>query len=255
MKRRWVALAAGVVLSAMLSGCMEKQGDLGNRNIRPNAVRRDANGNLIMNKRFADDQLNEMNRQYGRRLNSNNIVGQHRNYRLEMDRGLAERINRIQGIDTSYVMLTDRNAYVAVTLENGAAAQSQNQGASGNRIKSGLDMRIGNRLNFGAGYGADNRTGYMGGATKEAAQDAGLTAELKRKIAREIRRTAPHIQTAYISSNPEFVRRMKQFMEDINAGRPIQGRLPQFNAMVERLFPANTGIAVNPKAGSKPVFQ
>ena len=114
----------------MLTGCMEKQGELGNRNIRKQSVRYDGNGNAIVNKRFANDQMNEMNRMNGVRLNSNNIVGLHKNYRLEMSKDIADHLASMKEINKAYVMLTDNNAYVAVslasaTLHNGTASTTR----------------------------------------------------------------------------------------------------------------------------------
>ena len=130
MQRKWIVLAAGALIGTMLTGCMEKQGELGNRNIRKQSVRYDGNGNAIVNKRFANDQMNEMNRMNGVRLNSNNIVGLHKNYRLEMSKDIADHLASMKEINKAYVMLTDNNAYVAVslasaTLHNGTASTTR----------------------------------------------------------------------------------------------------------------------------------
>ncbi len=118
MQRKWILLAAGALVGTMLTGCMEKHGELGNRNIREQSVRYDGNGNAIVNKRFANDQMNEMNRMNGVRLNSNNIVGLHKNYRLEMSKDIADHLASMKEINNAYVMLTDNNAYVAVSLKS-----------------------------------------------------------------------------------------------------------------------------------------
>ncbi|MFC4810860.1 YhcN/YlaJ family sporulation lipoprotein [Paenibacillus sp. GCM10023250] len=118
------------MLSTMLTGCMEKHGELGNRNIRGNSVSYDMNGNRILNTRFANDQMNEMNRVDGHRLNSNNLVGLHKNYRMEMSEAMADRISGIKGVGKAYVMLTDNNAYVAVRLDNRAGSGKGKAGAA-----------------------------------------------------------------------------------------------------------------------------
>ncbi|QHT62538.1 hypothetical protein GXP70_22855 [Paenibacillus lycopersici] len=117
-QRKWVSvLAAGAMLSTMLAGCMEKHGELGNRNIRGNSVKYDMNGNRILNTRFANDQMNEMNRADGHRLNSNNLVGLHKNYRMETSQSMSDRISQLDGVGDAHVMLTDDNAYVALSLK------------------------------------------------------------------------------------------------------------------------------------------
>jgi hypothetical protein len=120
MQRKLAVLAAGAMLTTVLTGCMEKQGDLGNRNIRNNSIAYDMNGNRVIHSRFANDQMNEMNRVDGHRLNSNNIVGLHKNYRLEMSEAIANRLESMPEVGKAYVMLTDDNAYVAVSLKDNA---------------------------------------------------------------------------------------------------------------------------------------
>src|SRR4051794_12085614 len=118
----------GLVLTTMLlsfalviSGCLGRQGDLGNKNIRPNAVQRnDTNGNMMNKQRFANDQDNEMNRMYGNQTGNNNVIGMHGNSRIELSDKIADKIAAMPGIDTSFVMMTDHNAYVAVTQDRQA---------------------------------------------------------------------------------------------------------------------------------------
>ncbi|TFE27841.1 YhcN/YlaJ family sporulation lipoprotein [Cohnella luojiensis] len=120
--RKSIILATAVLSSAIaLSGCMDNRtGDVGNKNIRPNAIRgNDINGLNGMNRsRFANDQDNEQNRMYGERRENNNVVGMHGNSRIEASDKVAEKIAAMPEIDTAFVMMTDRNAYVAVTQDN-----------------------------------------------------------------------------------------------------------------------------------------
>ncbi|WP_274649627.1 YhcN/YlaJ family sporulation lipoprotein [Paenibacillus humicola] len=235
MQRTLKLLAAGALIGTMLSGCMEKQGDLGNRNIREQGVRFDANGNRILNKRFADDQMNEMNRVDGRRLNSNNIVGSHANYRLEMSDEIADRIAAMKEVNRAYVMLTDNNAYVAVSLNEGTKGGKENDGKQPPLSRTNQAFQrpgILNPLNYGASLPGTYRI-----------QSADVAGALKDKIAREVQRMAPQIKNVYVSANPDFMSRMTSYMEDVRLGHPIQGFVAEFNAMVERVFPARSGAA------------
>lgn len=224
MRKQIVALSAGVLLSTMLAGCMENHGELGNKDIRSNSIRYDANGNLLKNKRFADDQMNEMNRVNGRRLNSNNVIGSHKNYRMEMSEKLAKEITNLGVVKASYVMLTEHNAYVAVSLDEGAP-----------NVESKMLSRTNN--------------GYMG---KEGADisrrmsslstgHAQLTDAIKGQIANKIKELNPSIEHVYVSANPDFVGRMTAYMNDVKLGHPIQGFIAEFNAMAERVFPKKSG--------------
>ncbi|WP_419874316.1 YhcN/YlaJ family sporulation lipoprotein [Candidatus Pristimantibacillus sp. PTI5] len=224
MHKKIIAISAGVLLGTMLAGCSENQGDLGNKNIRSNSIRYDANGNLLKDKRFADDQMNEMNRVNGRRLNSNNVIGSHKNYRMEMSEKIAEQITKMDAVKVSYVLLTDQNAYVAVSLD-----EEEPTG----------DSKMMSRTN----------TGYMG---KEGARMSRrmsslstgqnmLTDQIKDEIANEVKRLKPSVEHVYVSANPDFVGRMNAYMNDVKLGHPIQGFIAEFNSMAERIFPALSG--------------
>jgi hypothetical protein len=115
-------IAASVALGTMLAGCAANQGDLGNRHpMQQQSVRYDMMGNRIMSKRFANDQMNEMNRINGLRMNSNNIVGIHDNYRMEMSQNIADSLASKKLVKSARVMLTNHNAYVAVSLHDGVS--------------------------------------------------------------------------------------------------------------------------------------
>ncbi|MCA0754963.1 YhcN/YlaJ family sporulation lipoprotein [Paenibacillus sp. N4] len=224
MRKRIMALSAGVLLSTMLAGCSDNQGDLGNKNIRSNSIRYDANGNLLRDKRFANDQMNEMNRQNGRRLNSNNVIGSHKNYRLEMSDTIAESIKQMQAVKSCYVMLTDDNAYIAVSLDEEGPAGDPNTMSRSNIGRQGEDgVRLNKRMS-GLSTGYDK-----------------LTDQIKDEIAGEVRRLRPDVNQVYVSANPDFVGRMNAYMQDVKLGHPIQGFVAEFNAMAERIFPAKAG--------------
>jgi YhcN/YlaJ family sporulation lipoprotein len=224
MRKRIIALSAGVLLSTMLAGCMENQGDVGNKNIRSNSIRYDANGNILKDKRFADDQMNEKNRVNGRRLNSNNIIGSHKNYRMEMSEKIAESITRMGTVKSSYVMLTDHNAYVAVSLVEEKPTGNPKMMS---RTNSGYMGKEGVRMSRQM---STLSTGHQM-----------LTAQIKDEIAGEVKRLRPSVEHVYVSANPDFVGRMNAYMNDVKLGHPIQGFIAEFNSMVERVFPAKSG--------------
>ena len=64
-----------------------------------------------------------------------------------------------------------------------------------------------------------------------------VTADMKERIAAEVKKMAPQIDHVYVSANPDFVSRMTSYMEDVRLGHPIQGFVAEFNALVERIFP------------------
>lgn len=224
MRKQIAALSAGILLSTLLAGCMENHGELGNKDIRSNSIRYDANGNLLKDKRFADDQMNEQNRINGRRLNNNNVIGSHKNYRMEMSESIAKQITDLHSVKSSYVMLTDHNAYVAVSLDEDEPK---------------LDARMMSRTN--SGYMGKEGTATSRRMSSLSTGQHMLTSEMKDEIANEVRRLKPGVEHVYVSANPDFVGRMNAYMNDVKLGHPIQGFIAEFNAMTERIFPAQPG--------------
>ncbi|MFC5528489.1 YhcN/YlaJ family sporulation lipoprotein [Cohnella yongneupensis] len=191
----------GLVMGTLLlstaltvTGCLQKTGDLGNKNIRPNAVSND--GIIGTNKmRFANDQRNAMNRINGERRANNNVVGMHGNAHMQMSDIIADKVAALPGIDSAYVMMTDRNAYVAVKEQGG-------------------------------GMHAHSAT-ELSGATKT-------------KIADKVKSMSPSTENVYVTQNPDFMSRMQGFAQDVRSGHPVQGFITEFNALVERIFPAES---------------
>jgi YhcN/YlaJ family sporulation lipoprotein len=68
-----------------------------------------------------------------------------------------------------------------------------------------------------------------------------LTDVMKDKIADKVKAMSPSVENVYVSANPDFVRRMTSYASDVRSGHPIQGLLAEFNALVERVFPAPSG--------------
>lgn len=215
---RQLSRLAALTLTACtlaLGGCVsDRMGDVGHKNIRPNASEYERNGNRIngvhsfgsptYRTRFASDQANERNRWYGRHGLGNNIVGIHDNYRLEMNSRIAKQLAAMPEIDSAFVMLSDDNAYVGI------------------------------------------KTNGKGGPH---AQDSAGIARLKDKVADYVKGSAPRIDTVYVTSNPDFMARMQSYTDAAAKGHPVQGFLIEFNALVERIFPG--GQDVSGTAGGK----
>lgn len=119
--RRGIILTTVLLSSAVaLSGCMQKTGDLGNKNIRPNSVTRyNSNDNGVNNMRSTADHGNAHNRMYGV-VKDNDIVRMHSNSRLELNNKVADKIAEMPGIKSAYVMMTNNNAYVAINEDDKA---------------------------------------------------------------------------------------------------------------------------------------
>ncbi|MED4241133.1 YhcN/YlaJ family sporulation lipoprotein [Priestia megaterium] len=64
-----------------------------------------------------------------------------------------------------------------------------------------------------------------------------VTDRLEKKIADQVRATDPDIQGVFVSSNPDFVERMRDYGNRINEGAPVKGLFEEFTETVRRVFP------------------
>ncbi|KAB7706016.1 YhcN/YlaJ family sporulation lipoprotein [Bacillus aerolatus] len=107
--------------------------------------------------------------------------------RMEVADKAADRVADLAEVNTANVIVTNRNAYAAVVLKDGAAGK--------------------------------------------------VTNRLEEKIAGEVRAADPDIRNVYVSTNPDFVDRMTDYGDRINAGDPVEGFFEEFNETVRRVFP------------------
>ncbi|MFD6438373.1 YhcN/YlaJ family sporulation lipoprotein [Peribacillus sp. NPDC060186] len=76
------------------------------------------------------------------------------------------------------------------------------------------------------------------GAVLNDGEDKDLTNELKDKIADAVRGADSSVEKVYVSTNPDFVQRMNDYVKDINNGKPVKGLVDEFQELVTRIFPS-----------------
>ena len=212
MKSKMVPMAlVAVLIATLFAGCNpNREGTATNDRVRPNNVRPFQYGTGNSNDmrlgldqyrvndpdliRDSDDMRLGLNRAGGDRDGVNNWADYqsadgHNNTRMEVAQYIADQLVAIDPIQTANVLLTDRNAYVAVTTKNG--------------------------------------------------QDVETIQQLKTQIADKVHTIKPEIRNVYVSSNPDFVARVNGFVQDLQAGKPMQGLLNEFNTLVQRIFPTD----------------
>lgn len=64
-----------------------------------------------------------------------------------------------------------------------------------------------------------------------------LTSQVENKISETVRNTDRGIQNVFVSTNPNFIDRMRDYGDKIQAGEPIEGLFEEFNEMISRVFP------------------
>ncbi|QED47871.1 YhcN/YlaJ family sporulation lipoprotein [Cytobacillus dafuensis] len=67
----------------------------------------------------------------------------------------------------------------------------------------------------------------------------GLSSDVERKIADQVKAADKSINDVYVSVNPDFYDRMTNYANDIRNGKPIEGLYDEFTNTVQRVFPTH----------------
>ncbi|WP_066287914.1 YhcN/YlaJ family sporulation lipoprotein [Bacillus sp. FJAT-29937] len=65
----------------------------------------------------------------------------------------------------------------------------------------------------------------------------GLSRDIERKIADQVKSVDRNINDVYVSVNPDFYDRMNNYSTDIRNGHPVEGLFDEFTTSVRRVFP------------------
>ncbi|AOV08113.1 YhcN/YlaJ family sporulation lipoprotein [Sporosarcina ureilytica] len=144
--------------------------------------------------------------------NVDNGVDHNGESRLDVSEDAANKVEELEEVDSATVIVTDNNAYVAVVLNNNGGTTTDNN-ANNN------DTTTNNNNN-------DNAT------TEDE-----LSKDLEDKIAEKVREVNQDVENVYVSLNPDFVERMKDYQTRINEGDPIEGFFDEFGQAVRNVFP------------------
>lgn len=125
--------------------------------------------------------------------------------KVEISQAIADAVAALDEVKTANVLVTGRNAYVAVVLEYGAGVSNAMDSDTGNRTVTDVSEQI------------------------------------KGKIADKAKSINANIQNVYVSASPDFVERMNAFRQDIQNGKPAAGFIKEFYNIIERVFPTRAG--------------
>ncbi|MGE7766880.1 YhcN/YlaJ family sporulation lipoprotein [Peribacillus sp. NPDC096540] len=67
--------------------------------------------------------------------------------------------------------------------------------------------------------------------------DKNLTNDLEKKIVDQVKKQDEGTDHVYVSANPDFVKSMNDYTNDIQNGKPIGGLFNEFGDMARRMFP------------------
>ncbi len=121
--------------------------------------------------------------------------------RLDLAEDAADEVAELDEVDYATVILSNRNAYVAVVMDNDH--------------KNDNDQRD----------------------TDDTNREDELPKELEDKISDKVREVKTDVENVYVSLNPDFVERMKGYGTRIQEGEPIEGFFEEFGEAVRNVFP------------------
>jgi hypothetical protein len=193
----------------------------------------DKGGNSKNYTNLSDPNLVGGSRMYGS-SNTGNIVV-HNNTELRYSRGLSNKLTNIPGVRAAIVMITERNAYAAILIDNSVTGtrgpkskeETNHTGASfGTYDPHTLNQSVENwRL----------ATGINNYETIQNQED--IAAPFKQSIATALRAANPLIHQVFISANRDFINQLTAYAIESDWGEAsLNHRLNLFNGTVNRLF-------------------
>lgn len=157
----------------------------------------------------------------------------HNNKKLEFSQLLSTQVNTLNGVNTSIVMVTDQNAYVALQIDSSA------YGTKGGIRETNNSGTFRGLFNPHAPHtdGMDPSKLNTGVNNYETAQNhSQLSHRFKQTIAEKIRLLEPRLKDVYISANREFLNEMNGYARESYSGYSLMPHLPAFNQTVTKVF-------------------
>jgi len=219
MKKIFTLVLVLLAISTGLIGCSDKV--------------KVENTNYDYGSRKSNDPKVQGGKAYG---SANPSPDQHNNAFFEYSNEVSTKISTMYGVGSAMVMLTDKNAYVAILLD---------QSAVGTRSAKEKDKPVqDNASNYSGIYGLSN--GSKPAKPRALARyynsdftvrdHKNISGELKQTIALEVRRLAPTVQEVHISANMDFVNKFAQFAREAWGSRSLTPWLDDFNTTVQYHF-------------------
>ncbi|MHA6480477.1 hypothetical protein ACX1C1_00850 [Paenibacillus sp. strain BS8-2] len=163
---------------------------------------------------------------------------QHDNSFFEYSSVLSNKLSSLNGVANAIVMLTDKNAYVAILLD-WTASGTTSKGGTHEQNNTGSNGGVFN-IDSGTPYSNTNALVTPYNSFFTVKDHNNLSHELKQTIANSIRENSPMIQEVHISANMEFNNYFVQFAQEAWAGRSLKPQVESFNKVIQYEFDGST---------------
>jgi hypothetical protein len=161
---------------------------------------------------------------------------QHANEYFEYSSALSNKVAALPGINTAFVFLTNKNAYVAIMTDWTATGTKAYGGKkSREQDNTGTTEGVYNVDNGSPQW--DNRqvaTPYNSYFTTK--DHNWLSTELRQVIGDTIRGAVPYADEVHISANREFLNQSVEFAKLAWMKKPLEPYIAEFNRLVQYVF-------------------
>ncbi|MDF2722147.1 MAG: hypothetical protein K0Q59_1822 [Paenibacillus sp.] len=182
---------------------------------------------------------------YGSRTETNEKTGYHTyntqlkaadhdNNKLEFVQSTSDALDELKGVRSSFVFVTDKNAYVALVFDNTATGM-KGKGTilfSDRTIASpGVDDH--SNISYELPYGNVVMDKYSFDTIPNP-QD--LSSEFVAQLSQRVAEQHPGIKNVFVSANQQFINQLSLYANEAWQGRPLQPYVEPFNALVKDHF-------------------
>ncbi len=169
-------------------------------------------------------KLNQQPKMYG--LQEKGGIN-HNNHELQFRQDLSSMIERLPGIATSIVMLTDKNAYVAIMLDY-TGTGTKGKGTRSETDNTGSNLGLFDPYSTNQ-YADPNKLATDTNSYFTVYDHEEIAHELKQKIALQMRKAVPYVREVHISANRDFINQMNIYAMDARKGMDLNAYVDEFN--------------------------
>lgn len=234
---KWVVLSATVFSLAACGAAGDNNDTTEEQGMSPNAVERydirrsrnmqgDRDFGLLGSDRKGISPWQYRDQGFGIRENTR-LVGVHTNTNARVGRKIADQLEMLDEVKQADVIVTDRNAYVALVLRKGKVVKPQGMST---------------RSNFDGDRFVELETHSYGGSRLDWGEND-FDRHFKENVIRTVKSLSPRTSHVFVTANPEQVERMKRFIGKLEQGSPARSIIQQFNQTADSIFP------IDPRTG------
>lgn len=161
----------------------------------------------------------------------------HDNQAMSYDIDTGTEVMRLPGIAAAHAIMTDKNAYVAIVLDDTARGTLQNRDPRDvnnvGKSDGNFDATARGRLpNYRHKLVSDRNSKYT------LPSEADISSKLKQEVALKVRSLHPGVQEVFVSANRDFVNQCTVYAQDYYKRRSLQRHLLSFNELLHAYFPS-----------------